>query len=784
MNYKREGRIHSRFRGGAWRDGGKPPQCQRDSEILFLHPSFHVSDRRPNWTICAASAAAASHARRLAAGRGGAFGAAFRGAAAHVLAILVATAGMFWTAEADAQPQTIPCPDGAAEAIDPFIPLASLKTVANPVLPGGALRPDLARYIRDKDAAIRLGKALFWDVQASSDNMVSCATCHFHAGADPRVANQLHPGYNKYFDVAEPNAVLQASDFPFTDVGASLDRDDIAGSQGIRKRRFAGVGANGAELTGPLADSVFRKDGKNVRQVTDKHSASTINAVFNHRNFWNGRAQAEFNANNPFGDRDWYSKVWVLGLKGTPVPVDIHVANASLASQAVGPPLNTAEMSAIGRQFPDIGRKLLRLKPLGLQEVSPADSALGPLADSGKGLTTTYSDLIQQAFEPRWWNSSLNIQVGSRPYSMMEANFALYWGLSIMLYEATLVADDTPIDQYLDSGRANPAVLDGVVARLNAEGHSITRDNMLAGLSLFETPVESGGAGCIGCHGGAELTLASMTSVLNQLPDNDELPDDDNPIRRDMRINNRLERMFMRFPATPPNTTSLTFDPETYEVTATLADESVEAVPVAVYDVGFYDIGVRPAAEDAGLGGLDPFKNPLSFARLFQRSLLPEAILVPGDRLTCGATEQTLLSLTGPLKAAERAAVDGSFKTPGLRNVELSAPYFHNGGKSTLGQVMEFYDIGSDFPQNPNLAPLIMPMNFSEEDTKSLIAFLLALTDERVRWQRAPFDHPELYVPVGQDAAGADLLDRLPAVGAEGASAPLGRFLDLDPFAP
>ena len=39
--------------------------------------------------------------------------------------------------------------------------------------------------------------------------------------------------------------------------------------------------------------------------------------------------------------------------------------------------------------------------------------------------------------------------------------------------------------------------------------------------------------------------------------------------------------------------------------------------PPALHDNGFYNIGVRPAIEDIGIGGLDPYGNPLSFARQF-----------------------------------------------------------------------------------------------------------------------------------------------------------------------
>ena len=87
----------------------------------------------------------------------------------------------------------------------------------------------------------------------------------------------------------------------------------------------------------------------------------------------------------------------------------------------------------------------------------------------------------------------------------------------------------------------------------------------------------------------------------------------------------------------------------------------------------------------------------------------------------------------------------GRFKTPPLRNVELRAPYFHNGGKDTLADVVEFYNIGGDF-QNPESGTGTPPLNLSASSQQDLIQFLLALTDERVRNSLPPFDHPTLAV--------------------------------------
>ena len=49
-------------------------------------------------------------------------------------------------------------------------------------------------HIIDQAAAVRLGKAFFWDIQAGSDGQVACATCHATGGSDARRLNTLNPG--------------------------------------------------------------------------------------------------------------------------------------------------------------------------------------------------------------------------------------------------------------------------------------------------------------------------------------------------------------------------------------------------------------------------------------------------------------------------------------------------------------------------------------------------------------------------------------------------------------
>jgi cytochrome c peroxidase len=87
----------------------------------------------------------------------------------------------------------------------------------------------------------------------------------------------------------------------------------------------------------------------------------------------------------------------------------------------------------------------------------------------------------------------------------------------------------------------------------------------------------------------------------------------------------------------------------------------------------------------------------------------------------------------------------GRMKTPSLRNVELRAPYFHNGRFATLEDVVDFYNRGGDFDA-PNKAANVQPLGLNGGERAALVAFLRRpLTDVRVRDGLPPFDGPTLY---------------------------------------
>ncbi len=78
----------------------------------------------------------------------------------------------------------------------------------------------------------------------------------------------------------------------------------------------------------------------------------------------------------------------------------------------------------------------------------------------------------------------------------------------------------------------------------------------------------------------------------------------------------------------------------------------------------------------------------------------------------------------------------GSFKTPTLRNVDLTPPYMHNGAFKTLQEVVEFYNKGGGDVPNKDLR--LKPLNLTKSEKKALIAFLKALTCENVPFVEEP----------------------------------------------
>lgn len=634
---------------------------------------------------------------------------------------------------------------------------AELRGIAPGALEESAIPSiDVSPYVANNDWLELLGKAFFWDVQAGGDGLTACASCHFHAGADSRSINMISPGLNDttpgvdvtLFSTAfdnggGPNSQLTVNDFP-------IDKaiNDVVSSMGVYLREFDGFSVGG-DACSSVMDSTFHKGGLNTRRVEPRNTPTVINASLFDRLFWDGRANNEFNGVDPLGPRTFLMAggdakgIWFEPSRRAPLELQQPlIKNSALASQAVGPTGSAFEMSCGDlRTMPDLGVKLIRVRALQGQAIAADDSLFGSansalgsqVHSSGIGLTQTYASLIRRAFNRSYWGSRNRVNIDGKDYSQMEANFALFWGLAVQAYERTLFSNQTPFDSWA-----------------NGDNSAMTNQQKI-GLEVF---LDNDRGKCANCHAGPEFTGA-----LARI--------------RGGSSGEAVERMIM-------------------------GDNGV-----ALYDGGFYNIGVTGTLEDLGVGAnigtLDGVPIPLSFSR--QLTVGP---LVDNFNHTPVTDEEGVEP--GPAIQGERVAVDGAMKVPTIRNTELTAPYFHDGGHATLKQVTEFYwDQGRRFFSEDNIADLdpdILEIDFNNVvrdsgthsrerilgEVDALVAFMKALTDERVRLQQAPFDHPAIDVPNGHTEpvtanpgfpfeAKTEFIS-IPAVGAGGLSTPPTNFLE------
>ena len=91
----------------------------------------------------------------------------------------------------------------------------------------------------------------------------------------------------------------------------------------------------------------------------------------------------------------------------------------------------------------------------------------------------------------------------------------------------------------------------------------------------------------------------------------------------------------------------------------------------------------------------------------------------------------------GRYKQRPLGIMKGAFKTPTIRDITLSAPYFHDGSAKTLMDVVEHYVNGGIV--KTNLSPLMTKSNLNAQEKKDLVAFMEALTTKP-----KPFELPVL----------------------------------------
>ena len=83
---------------------------------------------------------------------------------------------------------------------------------------------------------------------------------------------------------------------------------------------------------------------------------------------------------------------------------------------------------------------------------------------------------------------------------------------------------------------------------------------------------------------------------------------------------------------------------------------------------------------------------------------------------------------TGRFRLTNNEADRALFKVPTLRNVEVTAPYMHDGSIQTLEEVVNHYNEGG--ANHPHKSSLIRPLQLLQNEKDALVAFLKSLTDD------------------------------------------------------
>lgn len=209
-----------------------------------------------------------------------------------------------------------------------------------------------------------------------------------------------------------------------------------------------------------------------------------------------------------------------------------------------------------------------------------------------------------------------------------------------------------------------------------------------------------------------------------------------NPIEMGMTLTTLTNRL-----ATEPYYTNLfakTFGSTT--ITAGRISQALAQFVRSIVSVqSKYDIGVSnnfsnfTAQEDLGrqifLGQVNNPPNPPATCAACHGT----DNFVPGPALNNNGLEFPFVDL-GVGGITGNPGDNGKFKVPSLRNIELTAPYMHDGRFTNLEQVVEFYNSG--VVDNPNLSPplrnpngTVRRLNLTAPQKAALVAFLKTLTD-------------------------------------------------------
>ena len=111
-------------------------------------------------------------------------------------------------------------------------------------------------------------------------------------------------------------------------------------------------------------------------------------------------------------------------------------------------------------------------------------------------------------------------------------------------------------------------------------------------------------------------------------------------------------------------------------------------------DQGFHNTGIG-------------FANSMGLSGTHHVQLAPGVFVEVDD--TALANFEARPADTGRYEVTLDPADSWAYRTPGLRNVALTAPYMHDGSLSTLEEVVDFYDHGAI--DNPQKDPLLLPLD-------------------------------------------------------------------------
>ncbi|NKB36880.1 MAG: photosynthetic protein synthase I [Gammaproteobacteria bacterium] len=124
------------------------------------------------------------------------------------------------------------------------------------------------------------------------------------------------------------------------------------------------------------------------------------------------------------------------------------------------------------------------------------------------------------------------------------------------------------------------------------------------------------------------------------------------------------------------------------------------------------------------------YANSMSKVPVVQRVLVAPATWINVDTAAIADSAEVKPGDLGYYEISGLPEDRWKYRTPGLRNIQLTAPYMHDGSISTLEEVVEFYNTGGI--NNELLDPLLRPLHLSAKEKQQIVAFLSSLTGSNV----------------------------------------------------